>query len=112
MWFQRAEADLKYLAHKGNNVVWVVVEEELEQLSCGAATGLAVEFIEPAFQICCNRAGDWWNQMCCIRALAAEVTKWAVVRHAAESAADDVMEWAVTIPIADVIECDVEGLAT
>ena len=48
MWFQRREVDLKYLAHEENDVVRVVVEEELEHLSCGAATGLAVEFIEPA----------------------------------------------------------------
>ena len=48
MWFQRAEADLKYLAHEENDVVRVIVEKELEHLSCGAATGLAVEFIEPA----------------------------------------------------------------
>ena len=36
------------LVHKGNNVLQVTVEEELEHLSCGAATRLAVEFIEPA----------------------------------------------------------------
>ena len=47
MWFQRAEADLKCLTRKENNVVQVVVEEELEHLSCGAATRLAVEFIKP-----------------------------------------------------------------
>ena len=46
MWFQRAEADLKCLTHKGNNVVRIVVEEELERLSCTAATKLVVEFIK------------------------------------------------------------------
>ena len=40
MWFQRAETDLKCLAHKGNDVVQVVVEEELENLPCGTATGI------------------------------------------------------------------------
>ena len=63
MWFQRAKADLKCLTHKGNNVVQVVAEEELEHLSCGAATRLAIEFIEPAvtadvIKSFVNRAGD------------------------------------------------------
>ena len=63
MWFQRVEADLKCLTRKENNVVQVVVEEELEHLSCGAATRLAVEFIEPTttadvIKSIVNRAGD------------------------------------------------------
>ena len=45
MWFQRAETDLKCLTHKRINVAQIVVEEELEHLSCGAATRLVVEFI-------------------------------------------------------------------
>ena len=39
---------MKCLAHNGDDDVRVVVEEELEHLSCGAATRPAVEFIEPA----------------------------------------------------------------
>ena len=46
MWSQRAEADLNCLTHKGNNVVQIVVEEELEHLSCRAAARLLVEFIK------------------------------------------------------------------
>ena len=46
MWFQKAEADLKCLAYKGNGVVQVVVEKSFNTF-CGAATGLAVEFIKP-----------------------------------------------------------------
>ena len=37
---------------------------------------------------------------------------WAVIRHAAESEADDLIEYVATMLTADVIECDVEGLAT
>ena len=46
---------MKYLAH---------MEEELEHLSCGAATGLAIEFIEPVSaadvvkSVVRNRTGD------------------------------------------------------
>ena len=63
MWFQRAEADLKSLTQKGNKVVQIVVQEELEHLSCGAATRFAVEFIEPTIKVdviksVVNRAGD------------------------------------------------------
>ena len=49
MWFQRAEADLKCLAHKGGNVriVRVIVEKDLEHMACGPATRLTNEFIEP-----------------------------------------------------------------
>ena len=39
---------MKYLVHEENDVVQVVVKEELEHLSCGAATGLAIEFTEQA----------------------------------------------------------------
>ena len=70
MWFQRAEANLKYLTHKGNNIVQIVVEEELEHVSCKAATRLVVEFIKPTiaadvFKFVVNIACDCWNQMCC-----------------------------------------------
>ena len=34
---------------QGNNVVKVIVEEELGYLSRGAAIGIAIGFIEPAF---------------------------------------------------------------
>ena len=63
MWFQRAGADLKCLTRTENKVVQVVVEEELEHVSCGAAIRLAVEFIEPTttadiIKTIVNRAGD------------------------------------------------------
>ena len=63
MWFQREEADLKGLTQKGNKVVQIVVEKELEHLSCGAATRFAVKFIEPVIKAdviksVVNRAGD------------------------------------------------------
>ena len=60
---------MKCLTQKGNKVVRIVVEKELEHLSYGAATSFAVEFIEPAIKpdvikSVVNRAGDGWNQMC------------------------------------------------
>ena len=63
MWYQRPEEHLKRLAQKGNNVVWVVVEGDLEHLSYGAATRFAAEFIEltstvDVIKSVTNRAGD------------------------------------------------------
>ena len=54
---------MKCLTRKENKVVQVVVEEELEHVSCGAAIRLAVEFIEPTttadiIKTIVNRAGD------------------------------------------------------
>ena len=62
MWFQRAEADLKCLTHKRNNVVQIVVEEEMEHLSCRVATRLVVEFIKPT--IAANVIKSFVNTAC------------------------------------------------
>ena len=45
MWLQRAEADMKYQAQKGNNTVQAIMEEEMKHLSCIAAIALATELI-------------------------------------------------------------------
>ena len=73
MWFQRAEADLKCLAHKGGDDVQVVVEEALEYLSCGATTRLTVEFTKPASAADVIKPVVLW--------LVTDGTKYAVIGH-------------------------------
>ena len=72
MWFQRAAADLKCLAHEGDDDVRVVMEE-LEHLSCGAVARFAVEFIEPASEADVIKSAVLW--------LETDVTNYAVIRH-------------------------------
>ena len=64
---------MKCLAHKEDDDVRVVVEEELEHLSCGAATRPAFEFIEPASATDVIRFVALW--------LVTDGTKYAVIGH-------------------------------
>ena len=64
---------MKYLVHEENDVVQVVVKVELEHLSCGAATRLAIEFIEQA------SVADVVKSVVIRQVI--EGTKWVVIGH-------------------------------